>query len=112
MHIAQKKRTKKSFFKDNELQSFSFFALYTRNDVEPACLTRQIRRLKEQGKLQENVVFALKRIFRWVSGLVVLAVVLARCGVEVGIIAGLLALARATIMGFAAMNTLGSAIES
>jgi len=112
MHIVQKKRVKKSFFKDNELQSFSFFALYTRNDVESACLTRQIRRLKEPRKLQENGVFALKRIFRWVSGLVVLAVVFARFGVEVGVIAGLLALARGSILGFAAMNTLGSAIES
>ncbi len=112
MHIVQKKKVEKSFFKDNELQSFSFFALYTRNDVEPACLTRQIRKLKEQGKLQENFVFALKRIFRWVSGLVVLAVVFARFGVEVGVIAGLLALAGGTILGFAAMNTLGSAIES
>jgi hypothetical protein len=112
MHIVQKKRTKKSIFKGNELQSFSFFALYTRNDVESACLTRQIRRLKEPRKLQENVVFALKRIFRWVSGLVVLAVVFARFGVEVGVIAGLLALARGSILGFVAMNTLGSAIES
>jgi len=41
MHIVQKKRAKKSFFKDNELQSFSFFALYTRNEVEFACPIRQ-----------------------------------------------------------------------
>lgn len=37
MHIVQKKRGKKSFFKDNKLHPFSFFALYTRNKVEFAC---------------------------------------------------------------------------
>lgn len=42
----------------------------------------------------------------------VLAVVFAQFGIEVGIIAGLLALAGGTIIGFAAMNTLGNAIES
>jgi hypothetical protein len=50
--------------------------------------------------------------FSMVSGLVILAVVFARFGVEVGVIAGLLALAGGTILGFAAMKTLGSAIES
>ena len=68
--------------------------------------------MKEPRKLEENVAFALKRIFQWASSLVVLAVVFARFGIEVGIIAGLLALAEGTIIGFAAMNTLGSAIES
>lgn len=73
-------------------------------------LTRQITRLKEKGKLEENVAFTLKRIFQWVAGLVILAVVFAQFGIEIGIIAGLLALAGGTIIGFASMNTLGNAI--
>jgi len=73
-------------------------------------LARQITKLKEQQKLEVNVAFALKRIFQWVSVLVVLAVVFAQFGVEVGIIAGLLVLAGGTIIGFAAMNTIGNAI--
>jgi len=73
-------------------------------------LTRQITRLKEQRKLEENIAFTLKRVVQWVVGLVILAVVFAQFGVEVGIIAGLLALAGGTIIGFAAMNTLGNAI--
>jgi small-conductance mechanosensitive channel len=73
-------------------------------------ITRQITRLKEQRKLEENVAFTLKRIFQWVSGLVILAVVFAQFGVEVGLFAGLLALAGGTIIGFASMNTIGNAI--
>ena len=73
-------------------------------------LTRQISRLKEQRKLEENVAFLLKRIFQWVSVLVILAVVFALFGIEIGLIAGLLALAGGTIIGFAAMNTIGNAI--
>jgi len=75
-------------------------------------LARQITRLKEQRKLEENVAFTLKRISQWVAGLVILVVVFAQFGVEVGLIAGLLALAGGSILGFVAMNTLGSAIES
>jgi len=73
-------------------------------------LTRQVTRLKEQRKLEENIAFTLKRIFQWLSGIIVLAVVFAQFGIEVGMIAGLLALAGGTIIGFAAMNTIGNAI--
>ena len=73
-------------------------------------LTKQITRLKEQRKLEENIAFTLKRIFQWVAGLIILAVVFVQFGIEIGIIAGLLALAGGTIIGFAAMNTIGNAI--
>lgn len=73
-------------------------------------LTRQITKLKEQRKLEENIAFTLKRVFQWVAGLAILAVLFAQFGIEVGVIAGLLALAGGTIMGFAAMNTIGNAI--
>jgi len=73
-------------------------------------LARQIARLKEQRKLEENVAFTLKRISQWAAGLAISIVVFAQFGFEVGLIAGLLALAGGTIIGFAAMNTLGNAI--
>jgi small-conductance mechanosensitive channel len=73
-------------------------------------LTRQITKLKEQRKLEENVAFTLNRAFQWVAGLAILAVLFAQFGIEIGIIAGLLALAGGTIIGFAAMNTIGNAI--
>ncbi|MDH5483235.1 MAG: mechanosensitive ion channel family protein [Candidatus Bathyarchaeota archaeon] len=73
-------------------------------------LMRQITRLKEQRKLEENIAFTLRRIFQWIAGLAVIVVIIAQFGIEVGLIAGLLALAGGTILGFAAMNTIGNAI--
>jgi small-conductance mechanosensitive channel len=79
------------------------FALYK-------LLTRQVLRLKDQRKLEENIAFTLKRVFQWIAGLAIIAVIIAQFGIEIGIIAGLLALAGGTIIGFAAMNTIGNAI--
>ena len=73
-------------------------------------LTGQIRRLREQRKLDENVAFTIRRIFQWLFALIMFAVIFAQFGIEIGIIAGLLALAGGTIIGFAAMNTIGNAI--
>lgn len=73
-------------------------------------VTRQIARLRDQQRLEENVAFSLTRILQWIAGLLVLVVVFAQFGIEIGIVAGLLALAGGTIIGFAAMNTLGNAI--
>jgi small conductance mechanosensitive channel len=73
-------------------------------------LTRQITRLKEQHKLEESVAFGLNRAFKWISLLVIIGIIFAQFGIEVGIIAGFLALAGGTIIGFAAMNTIGNAI--
>ncbi len=54
-------------------------------------LTRQITRLKEQRKLEENIAFTLRRVFQWIAGLAIIVVIIAQFGIEVGIIAGLLA---------------------
>jgi len=73
-------------------------------------LARQITRLREQRKLEQNVAFGLNRIFKWLSVLVILGIVVAQFGFDVGFIAGFLALAGGTIVGFASMNTIGNAI--
>jgi len=73
-------------------------------------LSRQIKRWKEQQKLEENVAFTLKRIFQWVAILAIVIIVFSMFGIDFGIVGGLLALAGGTIIGFAAMNTLGNAI--
>ena len=73
-------------------------------------LARQITRLKEQKRLEEDIAFTLRRVLQWLAILIITAVVFAQFGIEVGIIAGLLVLAGGTIIGFAAMNTLGNAI--
>jgi len=73
-------------------------------------LAKQIERLKGQRRLEEGVAFSLNRAFKWISILVVLGVVVAQFGFDIGLIAGFLALAGGTIIGFAAMNTIGNAI--
>lgn len=73
-------------------------------------LSGQVTRLEEQRKLEEGAAFVLNRVFKWISVLVILAVVFAQFGVEAGVITGLLALAGGTVVGFAAMNTIGNAI--
>jgi len=73
-------------------------------------LAKQISSLKEQRKLEESVAFNLNRAVKWVSILVVLGVVVVQLGFDIGLIAGFLALAGGTIIGFAAMNTIGNAI--
>lgn len=73
-------------------------------------LTRQIAKLEKQRKLEENVAYTLNRIFKWLAGLIILAVIFAQFGIEIGIIGGLFALAGGTIIGFAAMNTIANAI--
>ena len=73
-------------------------------------LTRQITRLKEQRKLEESIAFGLNRVFKWFSVLVVLCIVIAQLGFDIGLVAGFLALAGGTIIGFASMNTIGNAI--
>jgi len=73
-------------------------------------LTKQISSLKERRRLEESVAFNLNRAVKWVSILVVLGVVVAQFGFDIGLVAGFLALAGGTIIGFAAMNTIGNAI--
>ena len=73
-------------------------------------LSRQINKWKEQEKLEENISFTLKRILQWMSILVIVMIAVSLFVIDIGIIGGLLTLAGGTIIGFAAMNTLGNAI--
>ncbi|MFC1487562.1 mechanosensitive ion channel family protein [Thermoproteota archaeon] len=73
-------------------------------------LSRQINRWKEQEKLDENIAFTLKRILQWMSILVIGMIAVSLFVIDIGLIGGLLTLAGGTIIGFAAMNTLGNAI--
>jgi small-conductance mechanosensitive channel len=73
-------------------------------------LSRQIKRWKEQNKLEDNIAFTLRRIILWVAILVIVIIVMSLFVIDIGLIGGLLTLAGGTIIGFAAMNTLGNAI--
>jgi small-conductance mechanosensitive channel len=73
-------------------------------------LTRELKALKEKQKLEENVAVNLNRVFKWLFGLIAVGLVVAQFGFDVGLVAGFMALAGGTILGFASMNTIGNAI--
>jgi small conductance mechanosensitive channel len=72
--------------------------------------TQQIDKLENQSLLDKTVSFFLKRVFQWGSFLALMAFVIAQFGIKIDFIAGLLVLAGGTVIGFAAMSTLGNAI--
>ena len=71
---------------------------------------RQIDKLEKQSFLDKTASFILKKVFQWGSFLALVAFVIAQFGIKIDLIAGLLVLAGGTVIGFAAMNTLGNAI--
>ena len=73
-------------------------------------ITRQISRLKDLNRLEEDLAFSLSRIGKWLTILFILAVILSQFGVTLGAISGLFALVGGTILGFASINTLGNVI--
>jgi small-conductance mechanosensitive channel len=73
-------------------------------------VAREIRKLKEQKKLEDHLAYTLNRIVKWGVAFVVFSAILAQFGVTLGVISGLLTLVGGTIIGFAAINTIGNAI--
>ena len=73
-------------------------------------LSKEVTKLQEQNKLEENIAFNLTRLFKWISVLAISGIMFAQFGFDIGIVAGFLALASGTIIGFASMNTIGNAI--
>jgi small-conductance mechanosensitive channel len=73
-------------------------------------VVREIRSLTAQKKLQEHLAYTLTRIAKWASATVILLAILAQWGVTIGAIAGVLAIFGGTVVGFAAINTVGNAL--
>ena len=73
-------------------------------------LSKEITKLTEKQKLEENVAFSLNRAFKWFFILITAGIVVAQFGFDIGFLAGFMALAGGTIIGFASMNTIGNAI--
>ncbi len=73
-------------------------------------LSKELTKLKEKRKLEENIEVNLNKVFKWVFGLIAVGIVVAQFGFDVGLVAGFMALAGGTILGFASMNTIGNAI--
>jgi small-conductance mechanosensitive channel len=71
---------------------------------------RVIRRLERRNKLTENYSRVLIRIFRFIFFLVFLFSILIAFNITVGAITAAIALLGGTILGFAAINTIGNAL--
>jgi small conductance mechanosensitive channel len=71
---------------------------------------REIGNLREQRRLDTHLAFTLTRIVQWIITLAVLSAILAHFGITVAMISGLLTLLGGTIIGFAAINTIGNAL--
>jgi len=72
-------------------------------------LNKQLTKLKESQRLEENVAVNLNRVFKWLFGLIAVGLLVSQF-VDLGLVAGFMALAGGTILGFASMNTIGNAI--
>ena len=73
-------------------------------------IARELGALRKQKRLEEHAAYTVNRILKWVIFLVVFTVILAQFGITLGTISGLLTLLGGTIIGFAAINTIGNAI--
>lgn len=73
-------------------------------------VAREITALRKRERLDRHVTYALRRVWQFVTIFVVLSAVLAQFGITIGMISGLLTLLGGTVIGFAAINTLGNAI--
>jgi potassium efflux system protein len=94
---------------DVERLLFSVFAIVAGYLVY-RLLIREISRLKERDRLEEHVAYTLTRLVQWVVTVGVLSAILLEFGVTLGMVSGLLTLLGGTIVGFAAINTLGNAL--
>ena len=73
-------------------------------------ISKEIRILKEKKRLEEHVAYTLDRIVKWLIFLAIMSIILFIFGVTLGIVSGLLTILGGTIIGFAAINTIGNAI--
>lgn len=73
-------------------------------------LAREINTLRAQKKLEEHAAYTLNRILKWIVFVAVFSIILAQFGITLGVVSGLLTILGGTIIGFAAINTLGNAI--
>jgi small conductance mechanosensitive channel len=88
---------------------FSFVAIMVGYAVYRV-VAREIRSMTEQKRLEQHVAYTLTRITQWVAIVAVLSAILAQFGVTIAMVSGLFTLIGGTIIGFAAINTLGNAI--
>lgn len=88
---------------------FSFVAIIV-GYIIIKLVAREIKSLRNQKKLEEHAAYTLNRILKWVTFVAVFSIILAQFGITLGVVSGLLTILGGTIIGFAAINTLGNMI--
>jgi small conductance mechanosensitive channel len=73
-------------------------------------VAREIKSLRSQNRLEQHAAYTLNRILKWLIFVGVFSIILAQFGVTLGEVTGLLTVLGGTIIGFAAINTLGNMI--
>jgi small-conductance mechanosensitive channel len=74
-------------------------------------LLKQIEKQRVLGRLNEQNAYTLTKIIKWGTIFVLFSLVFSQFGFTIGLITGLIALVGSTILGFAAINTIGNAIS-
>jgi small-conductance mechanosensitive channel len=73
-------------------------------------VSREIKSLRSQNRLEQHAAYTLNRIVKWLIFVAIFSIILAQFGVTLGEVTGLLTVLGGTIIGFAAINTLGNMI--
>ena len=73
-------------------------------------VAREIKSLRTQNRLEQHAAYTLNRIMKWSYFVAVFSIILAQFGITLGEVSGLLTVIGGTIIGFAAINTLGNTI--
>jgi small conductance mechanosensitive channel len=73
-------------------------------------VAREIKSLRSQNRLEQHAAYTLNRILKWLIFMAVFSIILAQFGVTLGEVTGLLTILGGTIIGFAAINTIGNTI--
>ncbi|MFA5365760.1 MAG: mechanosensitive ion channel family protein, partial [Candidatus Bathyarchaeia archaeon] len=88
---------------------FSFLAVIV-GYILIRVVSREIKALRTQKRLEQHAAYTVNRVFKWVVFAAVFSVILAQFGITLGEVTGWLTLLGGTIIGFAAINTLGNTI--
>ena len=73
-------------------------------------VAREIKSLKNQKKLEQHAAYTLNRVLKWFIFMAVFSIILAQFGIPLGEVSGLLTVLGGTVIGFAAINTIGNTI--
>ena len=73
-------------------------------------ISRQVRNLSHNEKLEKHLALTIIRVVKWLSALIIFSAILAQWGVTLGTIMTIATIFGGTIIGFAAINTIGNAI--